>query len=62
MTEEHSSKINQVLTDHWDKIEECTEIVFDQDGQKKKVVSHENMNILMGDLFREIGKELNYRS
>lgn len=56
------SEINQILTEHWSKIENSMEIVVSETGSKKKVITHEEMNILMGELFRKVGSKLNQDS
>lgn len=56
------NELNQILTEHWSKIENSMEIIVSETGSKKKVITHEEMNILMGDLFRKVGSKLNQDS
>lgn len=53
------SELNEILTEHWSKIENSMETIVSETGSKKKVIAHEEMNILMGELFRKVGSKLN---
>lgn len=53
------NELNQILTEHWSKIENSMEIIVSETGSKKKVITHEDVHFLMGDLFRKVGSKLN---